>query len=584
MERRLAAVMAADMVGYSRQMGQDDKGTLGRLQRFHAAVVDPVIGRHGGHVIKTMGDGFLAEFASVVDAVRAAIALQEGVRALNAQHPEEPALAYRIGLTLGDVIVEGGDVIVEGGDLFGEGVNIAARLEGLAGAGQILASEAVVQQVGQRAGIDFTRIGPHRLKNIAAPVTVYRVTHGGNLPPERRRWAHGALGRFGLALGLAGALALVVGGAAVYLWPRPAPSPAVTPSPTVAELKPVESSDQQPTIAVLPFVNQSGDSGQDYLADGMTEDVIAALGRFPSIAVLSRLAVERFRSADAAEISRALAARYLVAGSVRRAGDQARVQAQLLDQGGRLIWSDRFEGDARDIFALQDAIVRQVVGVLAARIARFEQACSIAKPAENLQAYDLLLRARYLVAKATRRDHAEARRLVAHAVELDPGYADAHALLAQVLYDYQSRGYAEDPMEIALQAESHARQAIVLDPASARGQAILGRIHSLFGRHREALAALERAIRFNPSDAEAQMVRGAVLLWLGRPTEAVAAIEQARRFEPVMTPDRVFALGLSLVMIGRPDQARALVEETIDRFRHISFQHAALAIAYAAMG
>lgn len=534
--RRLAAILAIDMVAYSRQMRADEAGTLAALKAARRQSIDPVIASAGGRIFKTMGDGLLCEFSSVVSAVSCALEMQ---RALTA--PGEDGPRFRIGVTLGDVVADGED-------LYGDGVNMAARLQSVAQPGGIAVSRVVRDQVGNRLPLRFVPRGRVALKNIPEPVEVFDVVAGAAKLPLRRPPAR--------PLAIAAAALIVLAAAGSTAWWLQGRTVTSDPDPSTVA---AAASQSAPLIAVLPFANQSGDANQDYFSDGMTEDIIAALGRFRALAVLSGSAVMRFKTAPVApdEVARRLGARYVVEGSVRRAGDRVRVQARLTDaQGGQVLWSDRFDGDTHDLFALQDELVQQIAGSLAGRVGRVEQERIARKPAVNPTAYELVLRGRALASKDNRSALVEARGLFEQAMSIMPDSADARVGLAHVFYTYAQYGYAASPHEALSDAETLVREALNSDPTNAPAYAMLARLLTYRERYDEALEVIARTLQLNPSDSDVQFARGTVLMWVGRTEEADRAFAIARKLDPFPTADQLFGIALTDLLLGRKERVR----------------------------
>lgn len=557
-QRRLAAILAADVVGFSRLMGADEEGTLARLKALRAELLDPSIAAHRGRIFKTTGDGLLVEFASVVDAVNCAVRVQKGM-------PAGP-LVLRIGVNLGDILIEGEDV-------FGDGVNVAARLEGLCEPGGVALSASAWEQVRDKLPHRFVDRGEHSVKNIARPVRVYGIDLGaGTIAPKaarkaRRRWP--VLAALGLAA-LAGLGYLAAPELARRLQPPPAEAAA-------------------PTIAVLPFANQSGDAARDYFSDGVTEDIIHALGRFSGVRVIAHNAALAYkgRGASAEDVRRELGARYLVQGSVREAAGRVRVGVSLADaMQGTQLWAERYEGEGRDLFAIQDRIVKSIVGSLAVKVTRLEEQRALAKPPESLEAYDLVLRARERIARLERGANREARALLAQATAMAPGYGEAWVALAEAEIQRAGFGWIEDPAEAVRRTEAAARRALALDDAGARARAhaMLGAVHSFTGNFEAAIAETARAIEQNGSDSYAYALRGDALLWQGRLEEAIAAIETARRFDPQLRAEYLFDLALAYLVAQRHKESLALAEAVLARVPGDPFQHAVRAAALARLG
>jgi len=420
-KRKLAAILHADVAGFSRLMGADEAGTHRALGELRSAV-DPLIAAHGGRIVGTAGDSVLADFASVVDALNCALEMQRATRAINDPLPTDRRLELRIGVNLGDVIVDGDDI-------FGDGVNIAARLEGLAQPGTVCISQTVYDQVRNKLALNYRPLGAHRVKNIAEPVRAYTVGVPAAVPPSKRRRCSllAAAGAIVLAVGALVAWALHLDTIGELPWLGGAPKPL-----EVASLAAPARLVGRPSIAVLPFKNLSGDTGQDFFSDGITEDVITALGRFSNLLVIAKSASFplRDKSLAPADIGRLLDARYLLEGSVRRASDRVRVSVELIEAAtGRQVWSDAYDGETKDIFAVQQDIARRVVAAAAVRLTRFERERVLTKPTENLAAYEYVLRAREFLSHSSRDKNDEAADLFQRAFDLDPSYAAAYAAL-----------------------------------------------------------------------------------------------------------------------------------------------------------
>lgn len=483
-ERRLAAIVAADMVGYSRLMEADESGTLTRLRTLRQDLIDPCLQRHKGRLIKSTGDGLLVEFGSVVDALGCAVEVQKTLSKANNERPDAPRFEFRIGINLGDVIVEDGD-------LFGDGVNIAARLQEQAEPGGVYVSQAVREQVGDRLSVGFEDLGERMVKNIARPIRIYRVAE---LALERRR-------------------------------PAPAGRASVGNADTGGK----------PSIAVLPFANMSDDPEQEFFVDGLTEDILTALSRFKELFVISRNSAFLYKgkTVKVKEAARELGVQYILEGSVRKAGNRVRVTAQLIDaETDGHIWAERYDRELADIFAIQDELTTSIVGTLPGRVeaARHERAKR--KPTENMAAYELVLAGKRLHHRSTRADNAEAMRLLDRAIELDPKYAHAHAWRACVLgqawtYDWcESRGAVEKAVISGL------RDAQALDDNDSDVHRILAAVAITTNDLDRAVFHQERALELNPNDDLIVVQQGELLTWLGEAEQGVEWIKRAMRLNP----------------------------------------------------
>jgi adenylate cyclase len=477
MQRRLAAILAADVVGYSRMLEADEAATLAALKDRRKRILEPLVSKHHGRVVKLMGDGVLIEFGSAVEAVQCAVDLQEAMSKANEGLSAEKAILLRIGVNLGDVVIEGGD-------LFGDGVNVAARLEGLADPGGICVSAPVRNEVHGRLSIEFEDTGEVTLKNLARAVHVFRIG-GAGLAGNIDRAQHTEL--------------------------------------------------SEPAIAVLPFVNMSGDPEQEYFSDGITEDIITELSRFRNLHVIARNSSFQFRgkSVDVKRIGRELGVQYLVEGSVRRSGGRVRITAQLIEtETGSHIWAERFDRKLEDIFELQDEVTQSIVAALPRRMESATLERSRRKPAARLSAYEYVLRAEWLW---WYRDAGQEQvlSLLDEAIKADPGYARAYARAALVLvYGRFERPTATD--EPVRKALCYAERAMALDYADARVQALAGQVYLTCAQHDLAEIHSAAAVALNPNDAEALYRRGLALTYLGDPAEGLTYLRRAVRLDPLM--------------------------------------------------
>jgi adenylate cyclase len=522
-KRKLAAILHADVVGFSRLMGEDEAGTHQALGELRSAV-DPLITAHGGRIVGTAGDSLLADFSSVVDALSCAVKMQRAARAINDPIAPERRLELRIGVNLGDVIVDGDDI-------FGDGVNIAARLEALAQPGTVCISQTVYDQVRNKLDLNYRPLGAHRVKNIAEPVRAYAV--GVGAAAHRRRSRRPLLLPAGAAaVTAAGLVAWVLyAGAGRELFGL-----GVTPKPVeIASLAAPNRLAGRPAVAVFPFENLSGDAAQNFLSDGITEDVITALGRFSNLLVVAKSASFQFkgRNLSPAEIGRRLDARYLLEGSVRRAGDRVRVTTELSEAAtGQNVWSQAYDAEVKDIFSVQEDIARRVVGAAAVELTRFERERALAKPTKSLAAYEYVLRGREVLSRATRDMNDEAQDMFQRAIALDPSYAAAYAGLGGTYYEAVVSGWTEFRGEELERAENLAQKALALDPASTSAYRLLALIDLSKGRYDFALGQIDHALELNPSDAESYLRRGSILLFSGRSSEALPWLKGALRLDP----------------------------------------------------
>jgi adenylate cyclase len=579
--RRLAAILAADVAGYSRLIGLDEEGTLKRLRKLRRELINPAVSLHRGRIVKTTGDGILIEFPSVVDAVRCALDVQRGVDDRNVDVPSDRRIEFRVGINLGDVVTEGGD-------LLGDGVNVAARLESISESGGICVSDAAYQQVRDKLDVTFEDAGEQQLKNIARPVRVYRVLVGG---PKRRSLSIFAplKRKRAVALVLAGVFVLLAIGSwgATWWWQgiRQGIEAPESVEPSISEMaRPLSS---RPTVAVLPFLTLSTDTAEDYFGDGLTEDIISALGRFSQLAVLARNAVFPYKGKQlrSEELGRELGARYLVEGSVRRGSEHVRISVQLVDASkGTLLWSTQYDAEPKDIFSIQDNITRQVTGTLAVKLTKLEQTRSAAKPPNKLEAYDLVLRGRASMARLTRSANVEARSLFQRAIDIDPDYAAAYVGLGSTYLRSVTLGWTDQPVETLKRIQNLAATAIRLDASNTSAHALLGTVYLQFRKYDRAIDELKLALDLNPSDAETYGVLDNALVFAGALEEAINAGETAIRFDPNLDVTRIWGLGTAYFLIGRTADATRVMEQIVGREPGYGFAYLILAAAYSEVG
>jgi TolB-like protein len=480
-ERKLAAILAADIAGYSRLMGADEEGTLARLKAHRRELIDPKIAEHRGRIVKTTGDGLLVEFASPVEAVRCAVEIQKAMREREGSLPEDRRIEIRVGINLGDVIIDEDDV-------YGDGVNIAARLEALADPGGVVISSAVFEQVRDRVPDSFEDRGDQQVKNIARPVRVYRLAQ--------------------------------------------LPTPA---SPTATSPLPLPD---KPSIAVLPFANMSGDPEQEYFADGMVEEIITALSRIRWLFVIARNSSFTYKgqAIDVKEVGRELGVRYVLEGSVRKAGGRVRITGQLIDTTtGAHIWADRFDGALDDIFELQDQVASSVVGAIEPKLRQSEIERATRKPTERLDAYDLYLRALAQFHGFTGEGMRQAVALLKRALGIDPSYAPAAALIGFCRHFQRDHGLGGSVSDADV-AESVrlARHAIAAGRDDPDALWMAATVLTVFaGEHAIAASAIDRALTLNPNSAQAWHSRGLVLVFLNQPGPAIEALQHAMRLSPL---------------------------------------------------
>jgi len=516
-ERRLAAILAADVAGYSRLMGEDEEGTLAALRAVRRELADPKIAEHRGRIVKTTGDGLLVEFASVVDAVRCAVEMQREMITRNAAIPPQHRIEFRMGINLGDIIIEDGDI-------FGDGVNIAARLEALAEPGGICLSAAAYEQVRDRLDLAFDDLGEQQVKNITRPVRVYRIPITLTLPTPSAR---------------APSLSRIAGEGE----PRRA-------SDAVGEGKQGLPLPDKPSLAVLPFQNLTGDAEQEYFVDGMVEEITTAIARLPWLFVIARNSAFTYKGKPVAvkQVAQDLGVRYVLEGSVRKAGNRVRITGQLIDTAtGAHIWADRFDGALDDIFELQDQVASNVAGAIEPKLRQSEIERASRKPTANLTAYDLYLRALAQSYRLTEEGFAEAVVLARQALAIDPSYAPAAALVGSCRVRQRVQGWGALSAADVSEACRLARQALEAerDDAETIWQTAFTLFH-LAGEAAMAAAALDRALARNPNAAHAWLARGNIHALRNEPEAAIGACERARRLSPF--DPLAFAIALNIAV------------------------------------
>jgi class 3 adenylate cyclase/TolB-like protein/thioredoxin-like negative regulator of GroEL len=577
-ERRLAAVLAADVAGYSRLMGTDEEGTLARLKAFRKNVIDLQIANHRGRIVKTTGDGMLVEFASAVGAVRCAVEIQRDMAVRNSSVPQDTRIEFRIGIHVGDIIIDDDDI-------FGDGVNIAARLEGIAEPGGICISDDAHRQIRGKVDIVSDDLGLQKLKNIAEPIRAYSVgSHDkagaiakiGDTSPKTKAMPRKR--HFIVVAGMASALAL---GIAVVWWQ----AEFFHRQESLLEKSSLAS--KRPTIAILPFIALDAAGGSDYFAEGLTQDIIADVGRFRDLSVLSLAAASSYKKKNlpAEQIGHDLNVRYVLDGTVRRSPERIRISVNLSDTSNSSVrWSEKYDVEAREIFSVQDQITRRISGALAVRVATLELETFAARAPSSMEAYDLVLRGRDLVGKITRSTNAEARTLFERAIQLDPTYAPAYVGLGRVDRNSVIQGWDSNPTEALKRAEALARKAIALDNRSPGAHALLGQVLVQFGDYDRALDELRRAIDLNGSDVEAYSGLVAVLLWRGDVKDAVAAGEIMHQFQPELSATDAFMLATAYVLTDRGSDAVRLLQQSLDGNPMEPNTNIMLAAAYAETG
>jgi TolB-like protein/class 3 adenylate cyclase/Flp pilus assembly protein TadD len=483
-DRRLAAIVASDVAGYSRLMGADEEGTLRQLKMHRKELVDPKITEHRGRIVKTTGDGMLVEFVSVVDAVRCAVDIQRRMLERNAEVAPDRRIQFRVGINVGDIISDENDI-------YGDGVNVAARLEALAEPGGICVSRIVHEQVCDKLDFSFEDMGEQQVKNIARPVRTHRI-----------------------------------------LLNTRCDEPI---SATASSLRSARPLPQKPSIAVLPFANMSGDGEQEYFSEGITEDIITNLSHNHSFFVISRTTSFTYKgpAVDVGKVGRELGVRYVLEGSVRRAGNRVRITAQLIDAAtGHHLWADRYDRELADVFAVQDEIARSITGAIAPGIIAAEVRQAQRKDPDQLDAWDRTVRAHWHIRRFTREDLAEARRLLTEAISSDPTNSMAYADLAFARHFEAVFGWGDGPVESHIRLGEAARKAVATDDNDAMAHTALAIFELFSGHHEEARRRLHRALDLNPNSEFARGYLGASYAFGGDYEAALPHLEEAIRLSP----------------------------------------------------
>jgi len=578
LERKLTAILCADVHGYSRLMGEDEEATH-RILKSCRKLIDSLIEEHHGRFVNSAGDSVLAEFASVVNAVECAVEIQTTLKSENGKLPPDRRMEFRIGINLGDVIVDGEQI-------YGDGVNVAARLESLAEPGGICVSGSVHEQLGNKLAISYEDLGQQTVKNIANPVRVLRVMLDGGAATRtttkaaeqslRKHWRGSVFSIAGLGI-IAATVVLVQ-----HLSLRPPTTTASIP-PAQSPALPLPD---KPSIAVLPFTNMSGDRDQEYFSDGITDDIIAALSRLPGLFVIDRNSVFTYKGkpVKAQQVSRELGVQYVLEGSVRKAGDQVRITAQLADATtGADLWAVRYDRPLRDIFSLQDEIVRRIVTTLNLQLNLMQRGADVRQTTDNLEAYDDFLRGMEFLWNDTKDRNAKAREMFEKAIELDPKYARAYALLGySYLVDWGSQ-WSHDPhiLDRAFQLE---QQAIDLNDSMPGAHMVLGEVYLCKKQYDQATAEAERAIALDPNSAFGYRALAEIMGNSGKPAEAIGLAEKAMRLDPRNGEGYLFYEGWFYTQMGRYEEAIPILKRNLARYPNNLAAHGNLIVDYTELG
>jgi len=562
MERRLAAILAADVVGYSRLVREDEAGTLTALKGHLEKLIEPKIAEHNGRIVKLMGDGLLAEFSSAVEAVQCAVEIQYWVGTRAAEVAEDRRVAYRIGINIGDIVVEGADI-------YGDGVNVAARIEGLAEPGGICLARNVFNQVKDKLALTMEHLGEREVKNIAEPVSIYCVVLDEQaialVTPVVPKPTKLASRRWVTATAAAAAIVLVAAAGGALWW-----------QPWVLDVEPASLErttlplPDRPSIAVLPFVNMSNDSNQDYFADGLTDDLITDLSKISDLFVIARNStfVYKGQSPDVRQVASDLGVRYVLEGSVRRAGDQVRVNAQLIEANtGGHVWAERYDGSVAEIFSVQDSFVRKIVGALALNLSAEEQKEIARGQTANLDAREAFEKGWDHYLRFTPGDNAQAADYLLQAAKLDPAYGRAYSALGMVYVRGCQWRWNKDLGVSVGEANSTAQLYLSKGEkhSSSLTNVAASQIHLYNERHDEAFTQAARAVALDPNDPEAHVAMGLAMITTGRPEAGLKFVEIALRLNPSHPNHYVLAHGMAYFSMGDLEQAAAVLQEGLQR-------------------
>jgi TolB-like protein/class 3 adenylate cyclase len=573
--RKLSAILQADVVGYSRLMGENEALTLERLKTHQRELIEPTIEAFHGHIVKLMGDGMLVEFPSVVEAVSCAVTIQQGMAERNKETAESEQIVFRIGINLGDIIVEEDDI-------FGDGVNIAARLEGLASPGCICISGAVYDAIGNKLPLDYEYLGEQTVKNIVQPVRTYRVqlASGSELEIPEPEGPSNQKSQIRLSIIV---IAVIVAVTGTLLWLQPwqqKEEPA-------SEERVVTPLLEIPSIAVLPFDNMSGDPEQEYFSDGISEDIITDLSRLKNLAVIARNSSFTYKgvTAKAEDIGKDLNVNYLLEGSVRRAGDRVRITAQLIDtNNGHHLWAERFDRELTDVFAVQDEITDQIVSALSIQLSGDEQQQLARSSTSNFEAYDLFLLGQRASAQLTDEALSNAAELYREAISIDPSFARAYGALAITLTRHATLGFSDSPLEARERALELARKAVSIDPTSPQALWALGYIYMTRKQFSEAVEVLEKAISVAPNYADGYGLLALINNNLGRAEDAIRLIKKGMELNPYYTFDYPYNLGRAYYALGDYETAVQNLEAAIERNEAFAQSRLYLLASYIQLG
>ncbi len=578
-KRKLTAILSADVKGYSRLMGEDEKGTVRTLNAYKEAMTR-LIQDHQGRVVDAPGDNVLAEFGSVVDAVECAVEIQKELKTRNAELPENRRMEFRIGINLGDVIEEEGK-------LFGDGVNIAARLESLSEAGSICISGTAYDHVKNKLNLGYKYLGEQTVKNILEPVRVYKVLMepeaAGKVIGEKKvkpgQWQR-------VVIGLVAAVIVVI--ATVAIW-RLYLRPTTPPVEVASKEKMAFPLPDKPSIAVLPFVNMSGDPKEEYFSDGLTEQIITGLSKIDKLFVIARNStfVYKGKAVKIQKVAEDLGVRYVLEGSVQKSGDRVRITAQLIDAlTGHHIWSEQYDRKLKDIFALQDEITMRIMRGARVELTEGEQARVWMRKGrtDNLQAFEKNLQGQTFFRRGTKQDNDTARQIFEEAIALDPNFIWPYVNLGMTHWMDARNGWSEIPAKSLQMAFELTQKALAMDDSIDIGHSLLGGIYLVKRQYDEALAEAERAVALNPNGADAYFFLAGIVGALGRWDENVLYIKKSIRLNPVPHIGYYWFLGRAYFMMGQYDEAIVALRKALQMGPDFLPAHTYLAACYSSLG
>jgi len=572
-KRKLSAILSADVKGYSRLMGEDEVATVRTLKEYRE-LMSQLIKEYRGRVVDSPGDNVLAEFASVVDALECSIEIQKMLKAKNAALSDNRKMEFRIGVNLGDVIEDEDRV-------YGDGVNIAARIEGLAEPGGICISGSGFEQVRNKLPLGYQYLGEHTVKNIVQPIKVYRIL----MQPEQAGKIIGEKGPKGSQWRWAAVVAVVLVAGALAFWNFYLRPPPVEPASKEKMAFPLPD---KPSIAVLPFVNMSGDPNQEYFCDGLTEQIITSLSKIERMFVIARNStfVYKGKPLKIQKVAEDLGVQYVMEGSIQRSAGRVRITAQLINAlTGRHLWAETYDRDLKDIFALQDEITMNILTAVQGKLTEGEHALrSKIRETENLKAYEKVLQARELIRRNTKQDNESARQLAEEAIVLDPNFAWAYLSLGWSHYMDVRFGWSESPAKSLQKAFELAQKALAMDDSIDTAHSLLGSIYLVKLRFEKAVEEAERAVALNPNGAQGIIVLAGILGHAGRWEESVSYAEKSIRLDPVPDIFKIFILGRAQFMIGHYDKSIAAWKKALQKNSDYFPAHAFLAACYSSLG